>query len=524
MRLKVSHFLALVVIAALSIGLMAGPASAKMSAKHKAQIRAQLKKAVKKNPRLISRKSFLKKASLVDFTLPITIKLRNSGNGVPQGVGNNPNRATVDLGASLGQRELNLGGSLGGEIQFHDSFDGGALGNVDLVLNPSTTKYLTSTSLPLLWNPNVSGAGKFWDLGLATQNASEGGCSNFTGAGNLTWDPLNYSAADPFTGAPGVPVFDNAGTTPSGGYIPINPGIDDINNLTTSKTPNNLNNLGGNPNPFPSAPGLTTANVKDTVLRTAPLKLTVATPGATAPVPGGPDGTQTTTIGKSGGQANLFGNIPGKSYGIDVTVSLATQINSILRAVDVDAQRVRENANWPAALFNCRQAFTGSVPNYIPDVHLKGSLKISPAITPSGDLRIAKASLNTLTEPYPTHVALAACLSPYSVLAAQQNSTDSLNYPVPTGVVGVFPNGQLPADTASYSRVVSATNPDLSAAGSCDSTQTKLTQDAGFSGLAVASAANGYSAFATSSDGSKVSVTGDVTVNDVEADVIIGDR
>jgi hypothetical protein len=530
MRLKVSHFLALVVIAALSVGVFAGPAAAKsskMSAKQRAHIRAQLRKAVKKNPAVIKRKSFLKKASLVDFTLPITIKLRNSGNGVAQSPTSNPNRATVDLGASLGKRELDLGGKLGGEIQFHDSFDGGALGNVDLVLDPSTTKYLTSTSLPLLWNPNVSGPGKFWDLGLATANAAEGGCSNFTGNSNLSWDPLNYSTTDPFSGAPGVPVFDITGASPTGGYVPVNPGIDSIDNLTTSAIPGNLNNLGGNPNPFPSAPGLTTANVKDTVLRTAPLKLSIANPGDTAPVPGGPDGTQTTTIGKSGGQANLFGNIPGKTYGIDVTVSLRTDINSIIRAVDVDAQRVREGAAWPAALFDCRQAITGSVPNYIPDVHLKGSLKISPAITPAGDLRIAKASLSSLAEPYPTHVALAACLSPYSVLAAQNaNNTDTAAYPVPTGVLGTFSTSQLPADTSSYARLGAnpLTNPDFSAAGGCDSTQTKLTQDAGFSGLAVAQAANGYSSFATSSDGSKVSVTGDVIVNDVEADVIIGDR
>jgi len=267
--------------------------------------------------------------------------------------------------------------------------------------------------------------------------------------------------------------------------------------------------------------------VKDTVLRTAPLNLQVATSGTTAPLAGGPDGTQTTTFGKSGGQANLFGNIPGKSYGIDVTVSLVTQINSILRAVDPDAQRVREGAAWPAALFDCRQAITGSVPNAIPDVHLKGSLKISPAITPSGDLRIAKASLSSLAEPYPTHVALAACLSPYSVLAAQNShNTDSSSYPVPAhgSGYGKYLTTELPADTSSYARIGSPSNPDFTAAGGCDSTQTQLTKDAGFNGLALAQASNGYSAFSTSTDGSKVSVTGDLTVNDVEADVIIGDR
>ena len=538
MRLKVSHLLALVALCALAVGLMAGPAAAKssrMSAKQKAQVRAQLRKAVKKNPRVVQRKSFLKKASLVDFTLPITVKLRYSGGGTPQGVGNNPNNATLDLGASLGKREIDLGGSLAGEIQFHDSFDGGALGNVDLVLNPpgSGGKYLTTTSIPLLWNPNTYSSGYAWDRGLGSGNALEGGCANFTGNADLPFNVLSPAAT-----YPGVPVFGGlAGAgNPDGRFIGVNPGIDAVTNLTASKIPGDINNLGGQVNPFPSAPqgpgGFTQPpDVKDTVLRTAPLKLGIATPGTVAPGVGGAEGTQNVTIGKSGGQANLFGNIPGKSYGIDVTVSLATSINSIIRAVDVDAQHIDVGSAWPAALFNCRQAFTGAVPNYIPDVHLKGSLKISPAITPSGDLRIAKASLSSLSEPYPTHVALAACLSPYSVLAAEQNGSDLTPQLVPDPIAlgvplgGTLASSYYPADTASYARIGgSSTNPNFSAAGTCDSTQTQLTQSAGFSGLANAQASQGYSAFSTSTDGSKVSVAGDITVNDVEADIIIGDR
>jgi hypothetical protein len=327
-------------------------------------------------------------------------------------------------------------------------------------------------------------------------------------------------------------VFNNAGTAPNGRYVPVNPGIDDIANLTNGKRAGNINNLGGNPTPFPSgtAPGgfPATPSVKDAVLRTAPLKLQVATPGTNMVNSGTgdhPTGSQDQLAGKSGGQANLFGNIPGKSYGVDVTVSLTTQINSIFRAVDVDAQRVREGAAWPAALFNCRQAITGSVTNYIPDVRLKGNLKISPAVTPAGDLRIAKVSLSSLAEPYPTHFPVAACLSLYSVLAAQQNATDGTSYPVPTGgAPGPMNNSELPADTSSYSRITSAQNPDFSAAGTCNSTQTQLTKDAGFTGLSLAQASNGYDSFATSTGGDKVSVAADLTVNDVEADVLIGDR
>ena len=82
------------------------------------------------------------------------------------------------------------------------------------------------------------------------------------------------------------------------------------------------------------------------MLRTNALSLSIAptgqqvdlatgTPIAPNTFPTG-QGSQNVIIGKSGGEANLFGNIPGKGYGIDVTVSLATRINSIFRIQDQD--------------------------------------------------------------------------------------------------------------------------------------------------------------------------------------------
>src|SRR5436190_10688814 len=146
----------LAVVFALSAVVVA-PASAKLTKSQKVHIRHQLRKTIKKNPKLIRSKSFIKKASLVNFKLPVTIRLRNSSST------SNPNNANVDLGASLGQREVDLGGKLAAEIVFHDSYDGGALGNVDLSILPSTTKSLSSTSIPLLWNSDVSQAGSSWD-------------------------------------------------------------------------------------------------------------------------------------------------------------------------------------------------------------------------------------------------------------------------------------------------------------------------------------------------------------------------
>src|SRR4051812_42687886 len=135
--------------------------------------RKRLLHAVRHNPKLIRRHSFIKRASLVNFKLPITVRLRGATSST------NPNLAKIDLGASLGQRSIGLGGSLSGEIVFHDSYDGGALGNVDIELNPGP-KALTTTSIPLLWNTDVTdpttSIAPVFNLG-----AGNPGCGNFHG-------------------------------------------------------------------------------------------------------------------------------------------------------------------------------------------------------------------------------------------------------------------------------------------------------------------------------------------------------
>ena len=102
----------LVVVFALSAVIVA-PASAKLTKSQKVHIRHQLRKQIKKNPKLIRSKHFIKRASLVNFKLPVTIRLRGYN------AATNPNKATVDLGASLGQREVDLGGSLAGADHGH---------------------------------------------------------------------------------------------------------------------------------------------------------------------------------------------------------------------------------------------------------------------------------------------------------------------------------------------------------------------------------------------------------------------
>jgi len=501
-----SHRWVALLVVALCVSLVGpvGGASAhvhkktRMTAKQKRIERARLTRQIRHNPRLIGKRSFVRRASLVNFKLPVTIRLRNST------VATNPNVANLDLGASLGQRSLGLGGSLSGEIVFHDSYDGGALGNVDISLSPGP-KALTTTSLPLLWNTDVTdpttSIAPTFQLG-----GGNPGCGNFHGnspvtiAGNKTVPYWNLQS-------------DFNANNPPAGYVPDTPGVDDPARLVASPAVGSDNNLGANPQPFPytgqSVPSgfVQPPSVGDTILRTAPLQLAIANPGTEinqSNSANGPQGSQNIVIGKSGGQANLFGNIPGKSTSIDVTVNLATRINSILRAVDPDFVPLVAPNPWPTTWSDCRQAYTGAVQNYITGVHLQGNLRISPAITSDGKLRIAKA---TLTSSDPAHVALAACLYPYSLYTAENNNSD-----IDPQTVGSYTSGgQLP--TNEFVARSAPTNVN------CNAPATRLVQDAPTLALPAPSPGDGYT---TTADGSRVSVAGDITTS-VVADILVGD-
>jgi hypothetical protein len=318
--------------------------------------------------------------------------------------------------------------------------------------------------------------------------------------------------------------------------------------------------LGSTPTPFPypaidpdpSAGDPTIAsNAGDTVLRTNALALSIAQPGQQVDLATGTpiapntfptgQGSQNVIIGKSGGEANLFGNIPGKGYGIDVTVSLATKINSIFRIQDQDVfdTPLIAGSQYPAGIFNCRQIWSGVVQNYIPGVRLTGNLRISPAITKDGKLRIAKATVDTSQ---PTHVALSACLMPYRsygqdpavaafpttagaggpgtspAIPTQAQAVGGTPSLLTTGASGVLPynSNQLPIEN------VRAATPDTVI---CNATPTALVRDSSLYGsvepMVAASASNGYT---TTASGAQATVAGDITVNALKVDVLIGDQ
>src|SRR5215210_4295002 len=77
LKARVLRVVAIATAVAMVFGAFAGGASAKKISKaQKAKIAKQLRKQIKKNPRAIRSKSFLRKAALVNFKLPITIRLR----------------------------------------------------------------------------------------------------------------------------------------------------------------------------------------------------------------------------------------------------------------------------------------------------------------------------------------------------------------------------------------------------------------------------------------------------------------
>jgi hypothetical protein len=467
-------------------------ASVHVSAHRAAKIRAALARQVKHDPAVVTRRSFLHKAGLVKFALPVVLRVRQDDGPT----------ATADLGASLGSRTIALGGSLSARVLFSDDFDGGAMGNVGLQIVPSDSDFLQTSSVPLLWNSDVSDPATRSDANFAAASGVDAsglrqGCGDFTraGSGGDGYNALYHGLPEQ---EPGYPYFDS-GPFPVG-YLPIYPGVDALDNLHSGTTVGDNDWLGPDQHPFPdAAPG-----VQDTVLRTNALQLQVA-----------PEGTRFDqgVIGPSGGQANLFGNMPGRSVGVDVTISLMTSINAIERIVDQDAFGVplQAGASYPGPLFQCHQVWTGAVQNYLPAIHLQGRLRISPAITADGRLRIAQATVSSPPD-QPARVALSACLLPVTTYAA--GGTGAPVVPA-TGDGGLVPvdSAALPTkDDTERFPATDALGAGAPASTPCNSQPDPLLRAAPLAPLPGAADSNG----------SQVTVAGDLSVAPTTVDVIIG--
>ncbi len=603
--LRRASSLLLIALLTLAVPVASAPAAKRLSKARKASIRAELRKQVGRSPRVLRSRSFLRRAALVNFQLPVTIRLRNAcmtDNGQNPAPGGGQTCATqgtalnqltvpsaqVNLGPSLGTRQIAISGTLGAVVEFQDTNDGGGLGNVNIKLQQGDKSLLTS-AVPLLWNDDIADPAARSDANWLSSLARPGGQlsglqsyadspANRSGCGDWTttvgeggsyaaaaagpgYKALFHDAPGDFgagtgNGLPGYPIH-TAGGTPGGAFLPLSPGVDDPSDLRSGGITGSNDWIGPNPSPFPggSAPGGFTGAAAGTVLRTTALSLGIAPGGVsvnmstgTATAPGAlttAQGSQDTTLGYSGGQANLFGNIPGKNVGVDVTVNLATKINSIVRIVDHDVFKqpgLVEGGDFPAAYFNCRQIVTGAVQNYIPGVRLTGDLRIAPAITKDGRVRIAKATVRSnINEP--DHVALSACLfpaKPYNAYAGTSTDTAAAKVPtlaqvagggpaqaVPGGVLQTDGNTSVPfRDLERYPNLAEGNAPSTVPCGS-DTTPdlADVIRRAGLTGIVNGIPAPTDAAYnGVSYRGDQATVAGDITVNPIDVDVILGDE
>jgi hypothetical protein len=605
--------LSLVALLALAVGHSATPAVAtaeapqakRLTAAQKHTLRKRLQRELRRAPAALRRRSFLRRAALVDFQLPVTIRLRNpcmsaSGMNPAPGFGQNCTTqgtalnqrivptARVNLGPSLGTRELAISGALSAVVEFQDTYDGGALGNVNIKLLPGD-KTLRTSSVPLLWNEDIADPATRSDANWLASQARPGGAlaalqsyadgsSNRQGCGDWTtsageggssaaapagpgYKALFHGAPADFgagtgNGLPGYPVV-TAGGSPSGVFLPIRPGVDAPQNIQTGALTGNNDWVGPGTDPFPagSAPAGLDSSAVNTVLRTAALSIGIAPGGVavnmstgTATAPGGlttAQGSQDTTLGYSGGQANLFGNIPGKSVGVDVTVNLATKINAIARVLDQDVYKqpgVVEGERLPAAYFQCRQVFTGAVQNYIPGVRLTGSLRIAPAIMKDGRVRIAKATVQSPLS-RGTRVALSACLfpaKPFNAYAPGYNdwtappapspaqvTAGGSQQPVAGGTLAVDGNASLPfVDAQRYPNLAEGMSPTSVPCGSdAPGELAEVIRSGGLTQTVSGLPAPTDPAFAgVAYRGDQATVAGDIVVDPIEVDVLIGDE
>ncbi len=579
--------------------------AARKAAVRKAVVRRQLRREVRRSPAALRRRSFLRRAALVNFQLPVTIRLRNacmnengqnpapSGgqNCLTQGTALNQRTlptASINLGPSLGSRQVVISGALAAVVEFQDTYDGGSLGNVTIRLLPGD-KTLQTSSVPLLWNDAISDPatrsdanwlaslarpggdlaalqsyadGPAGDQGCGDWATSAGEGGTFAGApAGPGYKALFHGAPYDFgagtgSGLPGYPVV-TVGGAPSGVFLPVRPGVDAPSRIQAGGITGNNDWIGPNMTPFPSgsAPAGLTSDAASTVLRTTALSLGIAPGGVsvnmstgTATTPGGlttAQGSQDTTLGYSGGQANLFGNIPGKATGIDVTVNLMTKINAIARIVDQDVFRqpgLVEGEHLPAAYFQCRQVVTGAVQNYIPGVRLTGDLRIAPAIMKDGRVRIAKATVQSDVNS-PDRIALSACLfpaKPYNAYAAGFSDAAAALAPtaaqvtaggaaqaVTGGVLATDGNTSLPfVDAERYPNFAEGNGPSSVPCGSdAPGDLADVIRKSGLTGTLGGLPTPTDPAYGgVSYRGDQASVAGDLTVNPLDVDVLLGDE
>ncbi|HEX8855224.1 MAG TPA: hypothetical protein VF752_06450 [Thermoleophilaceae bacterium] len=356
-----------VMVLAIAVGItFAGPASAKQS---KAQKRASkvLIKQLKKNPRLIKSKRWLRKAAHVQATLPLTVRLNpiinKSATPGDTTEAASDDTANIDLtstfGPNVGNKVTKLSGKLDVLATFGNPAEGDDLGDLRLSV---TSASLSASSVAVLDTPGTGAA-------CAADNGGAG------------------AAARP----------DNTLTTG---------GLGDRSTL-------------GN---FVSAASQAPSVTPDTTVRTAPISINLAS------VAGSP------AIGK----ANIFSD----TNNVRLSLHAAAKVNTIFRSTETGMGFAA--GQLPGAAFFCDEAYAGQTDssglgtppgspttggdigpvghrNIIP-VNVTGNLKINPAITTDGKLRLATVTVQSTR---PEESTIDACLQINSLIRTADSSAAS---------------------------------------------------------------------------------------------------
>jgi hypothetical protein len=185
---------------------------------------------------------------------------------------------------------------------------------------------------------------------------------------------------------------------------------------------------------------------------------------------------------------------------------------------------------------------TGAVQNYIPGVRLTGNLRIAPAVMKDGRIRIAKVTVQS--DPgSPQRIALSACLfpaKPYNAYAPGSSDIAAANAPTPAqvtaggaalavagGTLPVAGNASLPfLDARRYPNLAEGLAPTTVPCGSdAPGELADVIRSSGLTGTVSGLPAPADPAYAgVGYRGDQATVAGDLTVDPIEVDVLLGDE
>ena len=155
------------------------------AARHRRSEREALRRAIRRNPRTVLSRSFLRRANLADFNLPLTVRVKSGALDVTMLPSQRPlDAATYPVPA--GVQTLSLAGAFGMQLDFGAGSGYGGLGNVQARVGQAVA----------LTSPDVLRIAEFSDCGTGVSSppaflSTTPSTPIAMGAGDLTWADVN---------------------------------------------------------------------------------------------------------------------------------------------------------------------------------------------------------------------------------------------------------------------------------------------------------------------------------------------